>query len=85
MKVAATIGIEQWEGERRGNQKSDFNVWIVKNNEQDPSTPRTIRPSLVTQTAYLLPACSLPAGRLTGPSWTWRSVWTGELDSLNCV
>ena len=41
MKVGPTIGGEQW-GERRGNQKSDFNVWIVKNNQQDPSAPSTI-------------------------------------------
>ena len=40
MKVGPTIGGEQW-GERRGNQKSDFNVWIVKNNEQDPASPLT--------------------------------------------
>ena len=40
MKVGPQL---EWNnrGERRGNQKSDFNVWIVKNNEQDPASPLT--------------------------------------------
>ena len=58
MKVGATIGREQW-GERRGNQKSDFNVWIVKNNQQDPSAPSTITISESPNMARYIPPPSL--------------------------
>ena len=51
VKVGASIAREQWV-ERRGNQKSDFNVWIVKNNQQDPPAPTTL--TITHHTTYQL-------------------------------
>ena len=82
VKVGATIAREQW-GERRGNQKSDFNVWIVKNNQQDPSAPTTITISHHTTYQLLTPTDQLKESqskRLSNLCFDLR-VW----QSSNCI